>query len=287
MILPLLALSILAATPALDTAKIDALTNLKGSLDAASGTYKVTLPRGDLGVTVDGVKLPPAMGIACWAAFHAAGKQTMVMGDLVLTEDQVNPVMSEALDDGLEVTALHNHFLGDSPRVMFMHVGGTGATDALAGAIGKVFAKIQSTAGGKGETHAPLAIDPAKSTLDGKKIETALGHKGDLAGGVYKVVIGRSAKVDGHEMGAPMGVNTWAAFAGSDEQAVVDGDIAMHEAELQGVLKALRAAKIDVVAIHHHMIGEEPRTIFLHYWGVGRAEDLAKGLASALAKTRG
>ena len=278
---------LLAAAAPLDTAKIDQLTNLKGAIDAASGVYKVTMPRGELNVVVDGVKLPPAMGIACWAAFHSAGKTTMVMGDLVLTEDQVNPVMSEALDDGLEVTALHNHFLGDSPRVMFMHIGGSGTTDALAGAVGKVFAKITATAGGKGETHAPLAIDATKSTLDPKKIDAALGRSGQLANGVYKVVVARKATVGGHEMGAPMGVNTWAAFAGSDDQAVVDGDFAMHENELQGVLKALRAANIDVVAIHSHMVGEEPRTLFLHYWGVGKSEDLAKGLASALAKTKG
>src|SRR5205823_11294982 len=118
------------------------------------------------------------------------------------------------------------------------------------------------------------------------KIEAVLGHAGDLKDGVYKVVIGRSTKMHGHAMGNAMGVNTWAAFAGSNEQAVVDGDFAMLEGELQDVLKALRAAGINIVAIHQHMTGESPRVIFLHYWGVGRTEDLAKGLAAALEQTR-
>jgi hypothetical protein len=194
-------------------------------------------------------------------------------------------VMSAALEAGLDVTALHNHFFWDTPRVMFMHIGGRGPTETLAAAVGKVFAKIHDTSGGKGET--PNAdIDPAKSSLDPKKIDAILGTTGDLKDGVYKVVFGRTVKMDGHEMGAPMGVNTWAAFAGSDDLAVVDGDFAMHEDEMQDVLKALRAAGINVVAIHQHMTGETPRTLFLHYWGIGKTEALAAGLKAALAKTK-
>ena len=203
------------------------------------------------------------------------------MGDTVVLEDQVNPVMSTALDNGLEVTALHNHFLWDSPKVMFMHIGGMGDAATLAASVGKVFAKIQETSGGKGEV--PRAeIDPAKSTLDPKKIDATLGASGELKSGVYKVTIGRETKMHGETMGSTMGVNTWAAFAGSDEKAVVDGDFAMLETELQGVLKALRSADIDIVAIHHHMTGEQPRVLFLHFWGIGRSEDLAKGLRAAL-----
>jgi hypothetical protein len=213
-----------------------------------------------------------------------AGDRAMVMGDLVLLEDQVNPVMSVALDSGLEVTALHNHFLGDTPKVMFMHIGGAGDESALATAVGKVFARIKDTSGGRGEM--PKAdIDPAKSTLDPAKIDAVLGHKGDLAGGVYKVVVGRTTRMHGHAVGATMGVNTWAAFAGADDKAVVDGDFAMLEPELQGVLKALRAAGIAVVAIHQHMAGEQPRIVFLHYWGVGPTADLAKGLRAAMDVT--
>ena len=280
-----LALLLLAAPPALDGAKIEKLTGLKGTLDAKSGTFKVSAPRSDLAVTVNGVHITPAMGLTSWIAFHPAGKDTMAMGDLVLVEDQVNPVMSLALEQGFEVTALHNHFFWDSPKVMFMHVGGKGSEEMLASVAGKLFAKIAETSGGKGETLR-ADIDPAKSTLDPKKLETILGAKGDTKDGVTKFVFGRSVKIGSHEMGAPMGVNTWAAFAGSDDIAVVDGDFAMHESEMQDVLKALRAAKIDVVAIHQHMVGETPRTLFLHYWGIGKTSDLAAGLKAALAKTK-
>jgi hypothetical protein len=200
---------------------------------------------------------------------------------MVLTEDQVNPAMSAALDNGLAVTALHNHFFWDQPRVMFMHIGGMGDEEKLAAAVGKVFeAMKQPGPVPQGE------IDPKASTLDPKKIDAILGRKGDLSNGVYKVVVGRETKMSGHAMGSTMGVNTWAAFAGSDDKAVVDGDFAMLEGELQNVLKALRHAGINIVAIHQHMTGENPRMMFLHYWGVGRTEDLAKGLAAALEQTR-
>jgi hypothetical protein len=274
-----------AAPPAFDTAAIEALTGAKGALDAKEGVFKVSLPRKDLRVIAAGVKLTPGMGLTAWAAFTKAGKHTMVMGDIVLLEDQVNPVMSAALDSGLEVTALHNHFFGDSPKVMFMHVGGMGDEKALATGIGRVFAALQETSGGKGQL-ASADIDPAKTTLEPAKIEALLRYKGELKDGVYKVVVGRSAKMGGHLVGKAMGVNTWAAFAGSDAQAVVDGDFAMLESELQPVLKALRKGGIDVVAIHNHMAGESPRILFLHYWGVGPTEALARTLRSALDVTK-
>ena len=149
----------------------------------------------------------------------------------------------------------------------------------------QVFAKIKETGGGKGEV--PRAdIDPAKSTLDPKKIDAALGASGELKNGVYKVTIGRETKMHGQTMGNMMGVNTWAAFAGSDDKAVVDGDFAMLESELQGVLKALRGASINIVAIHQHMASEQPRVLFLHFWGVGRTVDLAKGIKAALDTQR-
>jgi hypothetical protein len=269
----------------LDTARIEKLTGAKGALDETEGVFKVSVPRTDLAVTAAGVRMTPPLGLTSWAAFKRAGDQAAVMGDLVLLEDQVNPVMSAALDQGLEVTALHNHFFWDTPKVMFMHIGGMGEEASLAAAVGRVFARMAETAGGKGES-ARADVDPARTSLDPKKIEAILGAKGTLAGGVYKVVIGRTTRMHGHEMAAAMGVNTWAAFGGSDGQAVVDGDFAMLEPELQGVLKALRRAGILVVAIHQHMTGEEPRILFLHYWGFGRTEDLARGLRSALDQTR-
>jgi len=277
---------LLAATPhpqaaPLDTARIEQLTGAHGKLDRAAGVFKVSVPRSDLAVTMGGVKLTPPAGLTSWAAFQPAGSGVMVMGDMVLTEDQVNPVMSLALANGLEVTALHNHFLGESPRVMFMHIGGAGALERVAEAVGKVLA-------GTKQAGAPLPtaeIDPAGTRLDVDKIASALGHHGDLAGGVYKVTIGRSAQMHGHAIGGTMGVNTWAAFWGTDERAVVDGDFAMLESELQPVLKALRKADIQIVAIHQHMTGETPRIVFLHYWGIGRAEDLAHGVRAALEQT--
>jgi|SRR5438093_3036809 len=241
--------------PLLHTARIEELTGAKGKLDEKEGVFKVSAPRSDLSVTVAGVHLTPPMGLTSWAAFKQVGRHTTVMGDLVLLEDQVNPVMSAALDES-----------------------------TLASAVGKVFAKIRDTSGGKGESpHTDL--DPAKPSLDPAKIEAILHEKGELNAGVYKVVVGRATQVHSADMGNAMGVNTWAAFVGSDDQAVVDGDFAMLESEVQGVLKALRGAGINIVAIHQHMTGETPRIIFLHYWGVGPTELLARGLRAALDKT--
>jgi hypothetical protein len=278
-------LSCAAAAAPLDGAEIEKLTGAKGALDAAEGVFKVSVPRSDLSVSVAGARLAPPQGLTTWAAFQRAGDHTMMMGDLCLTEDQVNPVMSAALDAGLEVTALHNHFFWDSPKVMFMHVGGMGETAKLAAAVGKVLAKIKETSGGHGEVP-KSDVDPARSTLDPARIDAVLGQKGQLAAGVYKIVIGRQTSEMGHAVGKTMGVNTWAAFAGSNEQAIVDGDFAMLESELQGVLKALRAAGIHVVAIHQHMVGETPRVMFLHYYGVGPTVKLAEGLKAALAATK-
>jgi len=270
-----------AAADALDTARIEALTGLKGVFSKEEGVFKVTLPRSDIKPDVAGVKLVPAQGLGAWAAFQRAGEHVMVMGDIVMRESEINPVMSVALDSGLEVTALHNHFLWDSPKVMLMHIGGMGDEEQLAQALGRVFAKVRELM--RSPPAPPMAdIDPAQASFDPRVIDEILGHGGTLAGGVYRVVIGRTAKMGGHEVGKEMGVNTWAAFAGSERLAVVDSDFAMLEHEVQDVLKALRKADINVVAIHNHMIGESPRYVFLHYWGVGPVQDLANGLKAAL-----
>jgi uncharacterized protein DUF1259 len=274
-----------AGTKGLDTTTIERLTGVKGEMSEKEGVFKVSVPRSDLEITVAGVKMTPALGLTSWAAFQKAGEQTMVMGDMVLREDQVNPVMSVALENGLEVTALHNHFFWDTPKVMFMHIGGMGDDGKLAGAVGKVFAMIKETSGST--SHVPhVEVTPGQTSLDPKAIDDILGVNGQLANGVYKVTIGRTTTMHGHEVGSAMGVNTWAAFAGNDERAIVDGDFIMFENEVQPVLRALRSAEINIVAIHHHMVEESPRTVFLHYWGVGPTRVLAMGLKAALDTQR-
>jgi Domain of Unknown Function (DUF1259) len=276
-----LAMFVLAS---LDPALIERLTGVAPRPDPSEpGVLKVSVPRKDLGVVAAGVRMTPPQGLTSWAAFKEGGGHTMVMGDMVVLEDQVNPVMSVALDNGLEVTALHNHFLWETPRVMFMHIGGRGDAAALAGSVGKVLEAVGRPAAAP-PSRAPL--DPARTTLQAARLEAILGHKGQLADGVFRVVVGRTTRHHGQPVGAAMGVNTWAAFAGSDADAVVDGDVAMLESELQDVLRALRGSGIEIVAIHNHMTGEEPRMIFLHYWGRGPAEGLARGLRAALDRTR-
>ena len=284
LVAPTLGLAQNTAQPtALNTQEIERLTGAKGQLNDKEGTFKVSAPRTDLNVRTAGARMTPPLGLTSWATFIRSGKQTMVMGDTVVTEAQVNSVMSAALESGLSVTALHNHFLWESPRVMFMHISGMGDEVTLATAVGKVFAKIKETAGQT--TEPTTAIDPAKTTLDPRTIESVLGRKGDLKDGVYKITIGRTTRMHGLTVGNTMGVNTWMAFAGSDAQAIVDGDFAMLESELQGVLKAMRSAGINIVSIHNHMTDEQPRIMFLHYWGVGSTAELAKGLKAALAAT--
>jgi hypothetical protein len=290
----LLALTILLIAPLAargvtgrpDASSIERLTGAKGAWNEKEGVFKVSSPRSDLAVSVGGVRVTPAMGLTSWAAFSGSKDTAMVMGDMVLTEDQVDSVLKVALEAGLEVTGLHNHFLGETPRILFLHVGGMGDEKRLATAVGRVFARIAERSGSGTPPVGLESIDPASTSLSVPRIEAALGTKGDLKDGVYKVVVGRTVRVHGSEAGAAMGVNTWAAFAGTDERAVVDGDFAMVDSEVQNVLKALTKWGIHVVAIHNHMTGEEPRMVFLHYWGVARAEELAKGVRAALDATR-
>lgn len=266
-------------------AKVDQLTSAKGVYTAAEDVYKVSFPRTDVKVSVDRWPMHPFMGLTSWAAFTSGGRhEAMVMGDLVLFEDEVNPVMSAALDHGLEVTALHNHFFFDHPKVMFMHIGGSGSLEKLASGVRKALDQVRQvrSASPAPASQFPGPAVPEKSSVTASTIDSILGVKGQSSGGMYKATIGRQAKMHGREIGNQMGVNTWAAFAGTDENAFVDGDFALLPSELQGVLKALRKSGINVVAIHNHMTHEEPHYVFLHYWGKGPAATLAKGLKSAL-----
>lgn len=275
-----------AVFAALDTSRIDTLTGLKGVWNESEKVHKVSQPRNDLPVSIDGWTMPPFMGLTSWAAISEGGaSEVMVAGDLVLFEDEVNPVMSAALDAGLSVTALHNHFFFDQPRVYFMHLGGEGTVDQMAKGVRAAFARQKEvrTAQPQPARVFGSAFAPAKNAITGASVDQTLGTKGQANNGMYKVVIGREVKMPcGCMMTKEMGVNTWAAFAGTDDNAVVDGDFAVLEDELQPVLKNLRAGGINIVAIHHHMTHEQPRMLFLHYWGKGPVTTLTRALKTTL-----
>jgi uncharacterized protein DUF1259 len=270
-----------AFAASLDTARIDQLTGLKGKMNDKEGVYRVTFPRDDVKVVVDGWKMPPFMGLGTWAAFtRGAHTEAMVMGDTVLFEDEVNAAMSAALDNGLSVTALHNHFSFDHPRVYFMHIEGEGPVDKLATGIRKVYdaAKQIRAANSQPKDSFGAARLPEKSSITAAPLNEIFGAQGESKDGLVKFTFGRPATMHGTKIGKDMGINTWAAFAGSDDDAVVDGDFAVTEDELQPVLKALLKEKINIVAIHQHMTHEEPRIMFFHYWGRGTAKDLAQAV---------
>src|SRR6266508_891220 len=257
----------------LNTARIDELTGLKGKMNEKEGVYKVTFPRNDVKIVVDGWTMPPFMGLGTWAAFTATQNGAMVMGDTVLFEDEVNAAMSAALDNGLNVTALHNHFFFDEPKVYFMHIEGEGTADKLAAAVKKVYEAIKETRAGNSQPKDSFGARslPEKNSITAGPLNEIFDFQGESKDGMVKFTIGRPAKMHGTDIDKDMGVNTWAAFAGSDDNAVVDGDFAVTEDELQPVLKSLVKEKINIVAIHQHMTHEEPRIIFFHYWGRGAA----------------
>jgi hypothetical protein len=270
------------------------LSELGKKGDYKDNVLKVNIPRGDLKISVAGVATPTSFGFGGWCAMTKGdGGENVMMGDLVLLQDEVNPVMSALLENALEVTALHNHFFWDEPRIYFMHIHGHGTPEELAKKvkpaltlIGHVSSVTPSTAA---TSPAPSAGQTAVKVVEGKlnteKLASIIGHQGDVMGPVFKITIGRDdvkLKEMGAVINARMGLNTWAAFVGTDEKAAVAGDIAMLESEVTPVLKTLRANGLDIVAIHHHMTGARPMIIFLHYWGIGPAEKLAAGFKAAL-----
>src|SRR5436309_11453296 len=268
----------------LDTARIDELTGLKGKMNEKEGVYRVTFPRDDVKVVVDGWTMPPFMGLGTWAAFTETSNGAMVMGDTVLFEDEVNSAMSAALDNGLSVTALHNHFFFDRPKVFFMHIEGEGSVEKLASAVKKVYdaAKQIRAASPKPKDSFGAQPLPDKSSISAAPLNEIFVMQGEAKDGMVKFTIGRPAKMHGVTIDKDMGVNTWAAFAGSDDNAIVDGDFAVTEDELQPVLRSLLKEKINIVAIHQHMTHEEPRIMFFHYWGRGRAKDLANAVKGGI-----
>jgi hypothetical protein len=254
--------------------------------DYKAGVLKVNIPRNDISVTVANVKTPTPFGFGGWIAMtKGTGGIDVLMGDLVLLQDEVNPVMSALLDNGLEVTALHNHFFWDEPRMFYMHVHGHGKPADLAQRIKPALDLIGKSTQRPAAPPPPAA--PPASTLDTARIAQIVGTQGEQSGAVYKITIGRDdLKVA--EMGAPisarMGLNTWAAFVGTNENAAVAGDVAMAGNEVTPVLKALRKNGLDVVAIHHHMTDTRPTIYFLHYWGTGPAVKLATGFKAAVGE---
>ena len=263
------------------------LTSLGKQGDYKANVLKVNIPRNDLSVTVANVKTPTPFGFGGWVAMtKGTGGMDVMMGDLVLTQDEVNPVMSALLDNGLEVTALHNHFFWEEPRIFYMHVHGHGTPADLARNLKPALDLIGKSAKGPVAAPAPAAASPTTS-IDTARVAQIVGHPGEQTGAVYKITLGRDdLKVT--EMGAPinarMGLNTWAAFVGTNENAAVAGDVAMLANEVTPVLKALRQNGIDVVAIHHHMLDTRPTIYFLHYWGTGPVEKLATAFKAALGE---
>jgi hypothetical protein len=267
----------------LDTTAIATITGVKGKSN--KGEYKITVPQNDLNVEVDGFKIIPPMGLGTWIAFTPSQDGAMIMGDIILTETDLKPVQQEVIKQGLTITAIHNHFVRNHPNVMYMHIGGSGKTSDMAQ---KAKAVLDKVAESRGHNPASSSVADVPYSIDSKKLDDILGYKGEMSKGVYKYTIGRpdvSLKEHGVTISTFLGFNTWAAFQGSPDHAAVAGDFTMLEAEVAPVIKTLIENGIEVVAVHNHMVKEQPKIFFLHYWGVGNAEQLAKGLKAALDQT--
>jgi hypothetical protein len=240
-----------------------------------------------LNVMVDGFKIIPAMGLSTWVAFTPAKNGVMFMGDIVITETDLKPVQQEIIKQGLTSTAIHNHFVRNHPNIMFMLMGGSGSTEVMAQKAKAVLDKVKEVRGGD-PSKGTASSEAVSNSIDTKMLDGILGTKGEMTKGVYKYTIGRpDVKLTEH--GVPvstfLGFNTWAAFQGTPDKAAVAGDFTMLENEVEPVLKALIENGIEVVALHNHMVHEQPRIFFLHYWGIGSAEQLAKGLKAAIDQT--
>ena len=263
------------------------LSTLGKQGDYKANVLKVNIPRNDLRVTVANVKTPTPFGFGGWVALtKGTGGMDVMMGDLVLTEDEVNPVMSALLDNGLEVTALHNHFFWEQPRIFYMHVHGHGSAAELARKVKPALDLIGKTTGGASQPGtAPAGASSPATKMDTAQLAKIVGTDGEQSGAVYKITIGRDdLKLTemGASINARMGLNTWAAFVGTDQEAAIAGDVAMLAGEVTPVLKALRKNGLDVVSIHHHMTQTQPTVYFLHYWGTGPADKLATGFKAAV-----
>jgi hypothetical protein len=248
------------------------------------GAYKFSMPRKDLNVLVNGVQIKPALALGSWAAFSSPGEHAAVMGDLVLTEDEVPPVMRKLQAGGIEITALHNHLLHESPRVMYMHIHGTGDAPGLARAIHNALGETGTPAPDNG---APAPRPPGLG-IDQGQIEQALGAQGKVNGGVLQFGVARADHVSEGSMTIPnsMGLSTALNFQPTGGgKAAITGDFVLIASEVNPVIKALTRNGISVTAVHSHMLGEQPRLFFMHFWANDDAVTLAKGLRAALDQT--
>ena len=252
----------------------------KSGTELPGGVYRVGMPRTDLHVTLDGIELKPTLALGSWLAFESMGKTTMVMGDLVLTEDEIEPVMKKLADGGIDITALHNHLLRASPPTFYMHVLGRGDAVALAQTLHDALVLSKTPLGAAPAASAAPSID-----LDTAMIDRVLGAKGKIAGGVYQVGIPRAEPVTDGDMKVPPGLGSAEAInfqPTGGGKAAITGDFVLTPDEVNPVLRTLRDNGIDVTALHSHMLDEQPRLFFMHFWAVDDAEKLAKGLRAAL-----
>lgn len=273
-----------SAAPAdgLDAEQIAAAAGSKATT-TPDGVVRIAWARSDVPVKVDGTLLKPFAGLGSWAAFTKAPHGAMVMGDTVVFQDEVTPAMDAAFANGLEVSGLHNHFFFDEPKVYFMHIGGQGEPAKLAAGVKAVWDAIKKVrAANLTPSRGFDGEGPEANEIRAELIEKILGQNAQIQDGVVKVTIGREGSMHGVKVGGSMGLTTWAAFSGGNAHAVTDGDFIMTAAEVQPVLRALRKADIHIVALHNHMVGEQPAFYFTHFWGKGPARELAEGLRSAL-----
>jgi len=259
-----------------DFREVERLLGSSGQIQ--EGAMVFPFPRSDIKVTIHGENIPTAFGFGSWTAWKNMGSEMVVMGDLVLLEKEINPVISALAEENINVTALHNHFLGEKPRIMYMHILGVGQAGMLARGVRKALDKTATP-----RSHpAPTSASPA---IDTKRIEQIIGHPGHAGGGIFKITVGRpGVRAHGMELTSSMGLNSWIAFIGTNERAHVAGDMAMVANEVNPVIRALRKHGIRILAVHNHMLDEEPRIFFLHYWGTGKVENLARAFRDALAQ---
>ena len=290
-------------TPALTAAEIaaiEAAMGKKGTYAEAQATHSTPLPRNDLKVTIKGEPVPIAFGFGGWVAIKHTldGKSAMLMSDTVLLQEEVNPLMSAALAQGLEIGAVHNHFFYEEPRIFYMHIHGMGAPAELAQKFAAALKDSKllpanqpkpataATAAQPGNNATPAPGPPTgKDLFDIPALDKLVGYQGVVNGPTYKYTVGRAdlqSLMMGTEMTAAIGLNSWAAFAGKQADCHIAGDIAMLESEVNPVIKALRAHNLEVVAVHNHMLFDQPRMMFLHYYGRGPAAQLATGFRAAL-----